>query len=206
MYIPSNYSMQDHASIIAFMQQYSFAIIVSSKEEVIQANHLPFVVEETQGRLTLTSHFAKANDQWKQIEEKEVMVIFSEPHAYISPKHYNSKLSVPTWNFIAVHAYGKAKLIHDDDRTFKELEKMINNYDLDYRKQWDELPSEYKNNMRKGIVMFEIEVTRLEAKNKQSQNKADDERQRILTAMENSPVGSERELAVWMRKELKKNK
>ncbi|HRG51956.1 MAG TPA: FMN-binding negative transcriptional regulator, partial [Bacteroidia bacterium] len=198
MYIPSKFSMRDHATTIAFMQQYSFATIVSSKEG-LDANHLPFVVEETEGVLKLTSHFSRTNEQWKDIEKGEVMVIFSEPHAYISPKHYNAKLSVPTWDFIAVHAYGKVTIIDDEERSFKELEKMINNYDLEYRKQWDELPADYKNNMRKGIVMFEVEVTRLEAKNKQSQHKSADEKQRILNSLENSTIGSEREMGVWMR-------
>jgi transcriptional regulator len=205
MYIPSKFSMRDHATTIAFMQQYSFATIVSSKEG-LDANHLPFVVEETEGVLKLTSHFSRTNEQWKDIEKGEVMVIFSEPHAYISPKHYNAKLSVPTWDFIAVHAYGKVTIIDDEERSFKELEKMINNYDLEYRKQWDELPADYKNNMRKGIVMFEVEVTRLEAKNKQSQHKSADEKQRILNSLENSTIGSEREMGVWMRKELEGKK
>ncbi|HRG38333.1 MAG TPA: FMN-binding negative transcriptional regulator [Bacteroidia bacterium] len=205
MYIPSKFSMRDHATTIAFMQQYSFATIVSSKEG-LDANHLPFVVEETEGVLKLTSHFSRTNEQWKDIEKGEVMVIFSEPHAYISPKHYNAKLSVPTWDFIAVHAYGKVTIIDDEERSFKELEKMINNYDLEYRKQWDELPADYKNNMRKGIVMFEVEVTRLEAKNKQSQHKSADEKQRILNSLENSAIGSEREMGVWMRKELEGKK
>lgn len=202
MYIPSKYSMPDHATVVAFMKQYSFAVIVSSKEDRIDANHLPFVIEETEGVLKLTSHFSKLNSQWKNIEEGEVMVIFSEPHAYISPKHYNSKLSVPTWDFIAIHAYGKVSIIQDDARAFEELEKMINNYDLEYRKQWDELPDDYKNNMRKGIVMFEVTVTRLEAKNKQSQHKSADEKQRILKSLEDSSIGAEREMGVWMRKEL----
>jgi len=205
MYIPSKFSMRDHATTIAFMQQYSFATIVSSKEG-LDANHLPFVVEETEGVLKLTSHFSRTNEQWKDIEKGEVMVIFSEPHAYISPKHYNAKLSVPTWDFIAVHAYGKVTIIDDEERSFKELEKMINNYDLEYRKQWDELPADYKNNMRKGIVMFEVEVTRLEAKNKQSQHKSADEKQRILNSLENSTIGSEREMGVWMRRELEAGK
>lgn len=205
MYIPSKFSMRDHATTIAFMQQYSFATIVSSKEG-LDANHLPFVVEETEGVLKLTSHFSRTNEQWKDIEKGEVMVIFSEPHAYISPKHYNAKLSVPTWDFIAVHAYGKVTIIDDEERSFKELEKMINNYDLEYRKQWDELPADYKNNMRKGIVMFEVEVTRLEAKNKQSQHKSADEKQRILNSLENSAIGSEREMGVWMKRELEAGK
>ncbi len=205
MYIPSKFSMRDHATTIAFMQQYSFATIVSSKEG-LDANHLPFVVEETEGVLKLTSHFSRTNEQWKDIEKGEVMVIFSEPHAYISPKHYNAKLSVPTWDFIAVHAYGKVTIIDDEERSFKELEKMINNYDLEYRKQWDELPADYKNNMRKGIVMFEVEVTRLEAKNKQSQHKSADEKQRILNSLENSTIGSEREMGVWMKRELEAGK
>ena len=73
--------------------------------------HLPFIVKNVNEGIVLASHFAKANREWNDTEENTVLIIFSEPHAYISPKHFEKELNVPTWNYISVHAYGKGKLL-----------------------------------------------------------------------------------------------
>jgi transcriptional regulator len=93
------------------MQQFSFATIVTVKDGVPSATHLPFVVSQRDDQIILTSHFAKVNPQAAEILNCKPLVIFTEPHAYISPRHYESEQSVPTWNYIAVHAYGTATLI-----------------------------------------------------------------------------------------------
>src|SRR5438874_10483822 len=95
MYIPNLYLEEDREQIIAFIKQYSFATIVTVKDNFPTATHLPFTIREVDGKLILTAHFARANDQWKQIAESPVLVIFSEPHAYISPRHYEKELNVP---------------------------------------------------------------------------------------------------------------
>jgi transcriptional regulator len=206
MFIPPKFLAKDHSMIVSFMCQYNFATIVTIKNGIPNANHLPFTVREENDRLLLSAHFSKGNDQWKEITNAEVLVIFSEPHAYISPKHYDAKLSVPTWDYIAVHAYGKATIVEDNNLVFKELERMIDNHDPEYRKQWDVLPDDYKQNMRKAIVAFDVEVTSIQAKNKQSQHKSEVERQRIMHSLENSAQGTERDMGAWMRKEHEKKK
>jgi transcriptional regulator len=203
MYIPKHYQESDKSEILAFMKQYSFAIIVTVKNNVQSATHLPFVIEERDGKIILTSHFARANDNWKDIENNPSLVIFSEPHAYISPKHYDKELNVPTWNYIAVHAYGNGKLIQEDAGAFSVLEKMIGTYEAAYKQQWDSLPEDYKNKMVKGIVAFEIEVTDLQAKKKLSQNKTESEKQRIINAFEKSEDTNERTIAGFMQKDKK---
>ncbi|WP_202111254.1 FMN-binding negative transcriptional regulator [Sphingobacteruim zhuxiongii] len=129
MYIPTTNIATDKAEIVDFMKRFSFATIITSKDNLPTATHLPFVVSHNGENIMLTSHFAKANDQWKDIEENPVLVIFSEPHAYISTNNYDKELNVPTWNYIAVHAYGKARLITDQDETFDVLEKTIQFYE-----------------------------------------------------------------------------
>ena len=96
------------------MQAYNFAIVVSVKEDIPIATHLPFVIEERENEIVLISHMSKANEQWKTISDKDVLVIFSEPHAYISPSLYEQQQNVPTWNYVAVHAYGKMILQNTD--------------------------------------------------------------------------------------------
>lgn len=105
MYIPNHYAIPHQAESIAFMKQYSFATLVTVKEGFPTATHLPFTISQKEEKILLRSHFAKANFQWKEIEESSCLVIFSQPNAYISPKYYEKELNVPTWNYVAVHAY-----------------------------------------------------------------------------------------------------
>jgi len=112
MYIPKHYKGKGKREAVAFMQRYNFGTIITAVDGVPQATHLPFVISEKDGEIIITSHFAKANKQWEHIATNENLVVFSEPHAYVSPRHYELKANVPTWNYLAVHAYGTAKLIH----------------------------------------------------------------------------------------------
>ena len=201
MFIPKDYIMADRAEALLFMKKYNFATIVTVKDNFQTGTHLPFVIEERNGKIMVLSHFAKANQQWHQIVLNKVLVIFSEPHAYISPSHYEKELNVPTWNYLSVHVCGQGKIITDTDKSFELLDKMINSYEPEYKKQWDQLPSEYKLKMLNGIVPFEIEVTDIQAKKKLSQNKTDKEKQTIISAFEKSNFNNEREIAVYMKKE-----
>ncbi len=199
MYIPKHYEIKDKEDIIAFMQKYSFASIITSKNNIPIATHLPFIVREKDNQIVLTSHFAKANPQWKDILDNKVLIVFSEPHAYISPKYYTSNINVPTWNYIAVHVYGKGTIITDEDQSFSLLENMINNYEAAYKPQWDALSKDYKLKMLHGIIPFEITVTDIQAKKKLSQNKTEVERQNIISAFEKSNDQNEQMIAEYMR-------
>ena len=200
MYIPKHFICEDKEKIIEFMRTFSFATIITSQNELPIATHLPFIVEEKNDKIILTSHFAKANKQWKQIENNKVLVIFSEPHAYISPRHYENKQNVPTWNYIAVHVYGKGEIIDDDSGKFDVLEKTILNYESGYKEQWNSLSVDYKNKMIKGIVAFSIVVDEIQGKQKLSQNKMDSEKERIITAFKNSSDQNENLIAEYMEK------
>jgi transcriptional regulator len=104
MYIPSFNTFTDKQEVIAFMQRYSFATIITIANDIPVATHLPFLVKEVGDKLILRSHFAKANPQANQVFDKTSLVVFTEPHAYISPSNYETEKVVPTWNYIAVHA------------------------------------------------------------------------------------------------------
>ena len=199
MYIPKRYLAEDRTEIIAFMKQFSFATIITAKDNLPVATHLPFMVSVREAEVVLTAHFAKANDHWDDIENNKVLVIFTEPHAYISPKHYEKGLDVPTWNYIAVHAYGEGKLITETSKVFEVLEATIDNYEIEYRQQWDHYPHDYKLKMAKGIVAFEILVTDLQAKKKLSQNRTETEQQKIIAHLSKSKDTNEPLIAGYMR-------
>lgn len=198
MYIPKHFLVEDKAQIIAFMKEYSFATIVSLQEETLVATHLPFVVEERDDRLFLVSHFARANSQWKELQKQKVLVIFSEPHAYISPKYYEGTLNVPTWNYVAVHAYGQPVIITDEQMVMDAIEKTVKYYETDYLQQWMQLPAEYKHKMLKGIVVFEIVVDDLQAKYKLSQNRTTKEKELIGSSLKVSESTVENKLGQIM--------
>nr|WP_255534835.1 FMN-binding negative transcriptional regulator [Pedobacter sp. SYSU D00535] len=202
MYISNLNLMTDKTEIIDFMKRFSFATIISAKDNFPIATHLPFIVSARNENIVLTSHFAQANEQWKDLENNIVLVIFSEPHAYISPKHYEKELNVPTWNYISIHAYGQATLITQTEDVFDVLANTIDNYESSYMRQWNSLPQDFKSKMIKGIVSFEIVVTDLQAKKKLSQNRTENERRKIINALSNSADTNEKLISDFMKKEL----
>lgn len=200
MYTPRSFQFDDSHEMIAFMKQYSFATIITNKENLPIATHLPFVIDDSSGKLLLTSHLAAANEQTRWLSENESLIIFTEPHAYISPTHYDKMESVPTWDYMAVHAYGKARILEEDQEKIKVLEQMICFYEQSYLEQWKGLSEKYKNGMLKGMVAFEIAVTSIQGQKKLSQNKTAAERQRIVGALEKSGNTMEKDLAARIRR------
>jgi len=186
MYIPRMNRIDDIETMASFMAHNNFAIVVSADNQTPIATHLPLTIHHDNDVVHVRSHFAKANPHWKSITQGEVLIIFSGPHAYISPTLYDKFESVPTWNYVTVHAYGKARLI-DADSHPEELETIIsdviNAHEPSYQAQWEQLPQRYKEGMKHGIIGVEIEITRLEGKAKLSQNKTTTEQKRIANSL-----------------------
>lgn len=175
MYIPPYYKLTDKEKIFAHLQNNPFGIIASSSNNRVEATHLPFVIEGTSDQLTILSHLSKGNPQWKEMQDKEVLVIFYGPDAYISPGNYEKKENVPTWNYTTVHARGRVKIIHNAGITRDILEKTITRFEPSYMDQWKSLDESYKTRISEGLVAFELEEISTEAKYKLSQNKTDQE-------------------------------
>jgi transcriptional regulator len=199
MYIPKTFEFDNLAEKIAFMKQYSFAAIITSRDNIPMATHLPFFIDDSSGKLVLSSHFARANEQARHIEGSTSLIIFSEPHAYISPVHYDKHESVPTWDYVSVHAYGTAKVLESEESKIKVLKEMIAFYDKSYIGQWNSLSDKFKTNMMKGIVAFEFEVTDLQGQKKLSQNKSVEERERIAEHLRKSEDGVENTLGRYIK-------
>src|SRR5690606_17985725 len=136
----------------------------------------------------------------QHIGQETSLVVFSGPHAYISPRHYERFESVPTWDYLAVHAYGICRVAKDVDAKLKLLEKMIAFYEPDYMDQWASLPSGFKTSMSDGVVAFSMDVTDLQGQQKLSQNKTPAERLRIVKQLERTATSAEQALADYIRK------
>jgi len=202
MYTPKANQITDKAELVSFMKRFSFATIISTINQLPVATHLPFTIQYENDIITLNGHFAKANSQWQNIEEHPVLVIFSEPHAYISPKFYDKVESVPTWNYYAVHAYGNCTLLVDRTIILNGLEDMILAYEAEYKQQWDSLSDAFKDKMLNGIVPFTMTVTDLQASQKMSQNKTAAEQQRIISELIESDDSAARITGEYMESNL----
>jgi transcriptional regulator len=201
MYAPKHNQLQDRAALLAYMRAYSFAALVTTGRGGLMATHLPFVIEEEGERITLLAHMAKANPQWRDFDaDADALVIFMQPHAYISPRLYDSRQNVPTWNYVAVHAYGRPLLIEERAAKLELQRKLIRLHDAAYLEQMAELSESYLDARLAAIVSFSIAATRIDARYKLSQDKNPAERERIARALEASGDGVEAETARLMRK------
>ena len=189
MYIPKAFR-EDHINTLhKLMREYSFATLITQHEGVPFATHLPFILDAQRGpNGTLLAHMARANPQWHDFASaQDVLVIFQGPHAYISPSWYEVELSVPTWNYAVVHAYGIPRLIEDGEELYQLLKTLIETHEAQFEKPWPfQLPDDYLQKMMRGIVGFEIEITRLEGKFKLSQNRTEAEREKVIAALQKS--------------------
>ena len=200
MYVPKHNQLEDRAALLAYMRAYSFAALATSGPGGLMATHLPFIIEEEGGLTTLLAHMAKANPQWRDFAAgAEALVIFMQPHAYVSPRLYDSRQNVPTWNYVAVHAYGLPVLIEERTAKMELQRKLIRQHDAGYLAQMAELPESYLDAKLAAIVSFSIAVTRVDARFKLSQDKNPAERERIARDLEASGDSVAAETARLMR-------
>lgn len=180
MYTPSAFSEQDLLTLQQHIQGTRLATLVTHGKLGLQAIHVPLLLSPEQGpNGTLYGHLARANPQWQELAEGgEVLVIFPGADAYISPSFYPAKAEhgkvVPTWNYVAVHAYGQAEVFDDAERLLKLVSALTDRHEAGRDKPWKvaDAPAPYIDSMLKAIVGFAIPIQRLEGKRKLSQNRS----------------------------------
>ena len=204
MYSPKFNRVSDRAVLLEAMQAYSFAILFGpagggDNADSAEATHLPLLVKDEGEHGTLLGHFARANSHWAALAGRETLVVFPGPHSYVSPRLYTEPLSVPTWNYITIHAYGTLSLIEDDEGKNHLVEELVAAHDADYFDRWRAMPDGYRRTMLAGIMGFQIPIARIEGKFKLSQNRAPEERNNVREAHA-SGTDDQRELARWMNR------
>jgi transcriptional regulator len=202
MYSPPYNRVEDRKELLAFMQANSFALLVTATGGTPMASHLPVVVADGEEGIVIHSHMAKNNAQWQEFFDDEVLVVFSGPHAYVSPRWYEDKERVPTWNYAAVHAYGRVTLTTDRAVKRAAQRALVAQLDPQWLPKFDALRPEYVQNMLEGIVTFDIAVTRLETRWKLSQNRGRREQELIAAELEKSGDVCVRALAALTRRHL----
>lgn len=202
MYSPPYNQVKERAELLQFMRANNFPILVTGTGGVLHASHLPITAHEQGEHIVIDMHMAKNNPQWKEFFDDEVMVVFSGPHAYVSPRWYAEQERVPTWNYAAVHAYGVPGIISDRKAKAESQRRLIESLDPAWLPKHDALSQEYVDQMLDGIVNFSIPVARLETRWKLSQNRGRHEMELIAAALEKSTDASERALAALTRRHL----
>ncbi|WP_434608780.1 FMN-binding negative transcriptional regulator [Pseudomonas sp. D2-30] len=180
MYNPKAFAVQDIPQLHQMMNDCRLAVLVTQGEHGLQASHLPLLLDTRQGpHGSLRGHMARANPQWRDLEAgAEALVIFPGADAYVSPGLYPSKAEhgkvVPTWNYLAVHAYGTAEVFSDAHRLREVVGALTERHETGRAQPWklDDAPAEYVEAMLKAIVGFSLPIQRLEGKRKLSQNRS----------------------------------
>ncbi|MDQ3203228.1 MAG: FMN-binding negative transcriptional regulator [Pseudomonadota bacterium] len=180
MYTPSSFALNDLPELHQHMLGTRLAVVITHSEEGLQASHLPLLLNPDAGANgTLYGHFARANPQWKALQQgAETLVIFSGADAYITPAFYPAKAEhgkvVPTWNYVAAHAYGTAQVFTEADRLLQLVSALTDRHESAREQPWKvaDAPADYIDGMLKAIVGFALPIQRLEGKRKLSQNRS----------------------------------
>src|ERR1700677_3569086 len=169
MYSPKFNHVANRGILLESMRAYSVAVLFgpqSSPESPapLIATHLPLVVKDEGEHGLIEGHFAKANRHWQALAGRETLVVLPGPHSYVSPTFYVDPLSVPTWNYIAIHAYGTLTLVEDEPGKLALLTDLIAANEPTYLDRWRTLPGGFRRTMLAGIMGFRIPIARIEGK------------------------------------------
>jgi transcriptional regulator len=200
MYIHKLNREENREKILEFLRQNGFATLVALDGERPVASHLLMEIVEDGENLFVNGHMSKANSLWKILEKNaEVLVIFQGPHTYISPTWYNH-VNVPTWNYQSVHIYGKPRVITEHREVYGLLKRLIERHEGNSHYRLETLPQDFVEKEMRGIVAFQIQVTRIDANYKLSQNRDDENYRRIMSHLEGRTDEASHEIAEAMRK------
>jgi transcriptional regulator len=204
MYIPDIYKNENKVEITNFINENGFAILVNQTNGKLWGTHIPLILDKNDfGKEVLVGHISKENPQSESFEKNnEVLVVFSGPHSYISASWYDHE-NVPTWNYLAVHVYGKVNILNFE-KSIEHLKKLVDKYESNSKNpvRVEDL-SEKTMRQAKGIVAFEIEITSIDAVKKISQNRDEKNHQNIISELEKTKKFNACQIAQEMAKNRK---
>lgn len=198
MYLPPHFEAKDEAHAATLIRETPFASLVSVDDEGLPfVTHLPLHLEERPEGLVLLGHCAKPNPHWRLLAARpRAVVTFLGPHAYQTPRIYDDRQKVPSWNYVAVHCTVEARLIDDAPAKDRLLKKLIGDHEPAYAEQWRGLPEDFAHKLLGGIVAFELKVIQMQCKIKLNQHRPESHAR--LKAGYEQGGDDERALAKWM--------
>jgi transcriptional regulator len=191
MYTPKAFEVTDLPMLQATMKQSELATLVTLTSSGLAATHLPVLLDETRGQYgTLSGHVSRANLQWKETDPAtEALIIFLGLDTYVTPNWYPAKREtgrvVPTWNYAAIHAYGRINFFEDAERLRTLVTDLTNRHEAQFPAPWKvtDAPAAYIDSQLKAIVGFELEIVRLEGKQKFNQNRSVEDRMGVIRGL-----------------------
>jgi len=204
MYTPAHYKNENQEELHEFIHHNGFGILVSLVNKELWATHIPFILKPDN---KLWVHISLGNKQSKGLPDgEEVMVIFTGPHAYISSSWYDHE-NVPTWNYIAVHVYGKVRTVEGEE-LIESLRQLTNKYEKNsaHPVSLDTMSKKYLDTQMHGILGIEITIDRMEANYKLSQNRDEKNHTHIISELEKRKDENSVAVAKAMKKYGHRNK
>ncbi len=202
MYVPPAFRDDDLASLHATMRAARLCSFVTATAQGLVATPLPALIDETEGEHgVLYGHVARANPQWRNPPAGEAMAIFMGPDAYVTPSWYATKQAtgkvVPTWNYVAVHAYGPVEFFEDADRLLDVVTRLTDLHEGPRAGPWavTDAPADFIRAQLRGIVGLRMPITRIEGKRKMSQNRSLEDRAGVAAGLASSERASDQAVA-----------
>jgi transcriptional regulator len=203
MYVPKEYAWNDQDEIKDYIDNHPFGTIISTgAEKHLLASHLPFIRKKNTDALILFSHLAKANEQHSNWEGQEVLLIFSGTQSYISPTAYEATNKVPTWNYMAIHLYGKIEMIQDEELNRQLLATTVKHFEPEFYPHYQRVEESFKAPLVQGILGFKFTAQRIVAQEKMSQDKHSKDRMSIISQLEKSGDQEKMNVANQIKKKL----
>ena len=208
MYVPPHFAEPDLAALHDLIERHSFGLLVSRAGGVPFATHLPLLLDRTAGpHGMLIGHVARSNPQWRELAGQTALAVFTGPHAYVSPTWYEAPNTVPTWNYAAVHVYGKTQLVEDRDGVLDIVRRSVAVYEAAMTRPWAfDGPPTYVDRLLAQVVGFRLEIEAIEGKWKLGQNHPADRRERVVRALRERGGEDARAVAGLMEQALARGK
>ena len=203
MYAPQAFREPDVGANLDYVEKQGFGALISAGAAEPVITHLPVLVDRDQGGLCLLrAHVAKANDHWRSLDDRPATMVFSGPHCYISAGWYREPRVVPTWNYVAVHLHGTARLVSGVDETRQMVTDFVDHFEAGTQRPWTipESERDFMDGLLSGIVAFTIDVERVDASWKLNQNHAPARRKRVIDALRESGRPDELRIAALMQR------
>jgi transcriptional regulator len=203
LYNPTPFLEQRPSVLHEFIRMHPLATVISQAGETLNVSHMPILIESDSPQLKLVGHIVRKDPQYQNLRHcYQVLMIFQGPAAYVSPSLYEDPISIPTINYIAVHATGTSRPIDDPERTLAHLKALVQHYERVGMNRWSmsDLPQEFVMDMLDKIMAFEVAVTSIQGKFKLSQNRNEVDRRCVMEAFAQEPSSPSAELAGWMRR------
>lgn len=203
MYLRRAFTNTERETQLGVVRDAGWGCLFGSDDGIPIASHLPFMVVGDHDHEILEGHMSRANPHWKTFSsDEELLAVFQGPHTYVTPSLSRAENTLPTWNYAAVHVYGRPTIVSEPERVRALIGRLVEYREAEFEMPWrlDGLDEEWVASRLRGIVAFEMRIERMEATFRLMQNRALDDRERVAVALASADDTNSQEVAALMRR------